>query len=293
MTDSKYLPAFNGWLRTMGEDVLSLANLLEAPDAPEPFRQASAESLHYLLRSAELIPEGLEALGYLEGAVAFRAIAERALVDGPEGRLAGDDLGASDELEPGAAEPRERRDASEPSEPEATDESPFGSSEDETVEPSADEAFARHEDGPVGLGADGAVDPTEGGPVGLGEPDAIEPSADEAFARREDGPVEPRAGRGPVPTEGRVPRLAADVALIREFLGEDMPRLFTLVLTPAATTRAGRAAAELMDDDELRSTTLRDARRWVERYRAPELRSSAEELVKLRSFFRTRLRREP
>jgi hypothetical protein len=90
-----------------------------------------------------------------------------------------------------------------------------------------------------------------------------------------------------------VPRLAADVALIAEFLGDDMPGLFTLALAPAATTRAGRSAAELLVDVELRGSTLRDARQWVERYRAPELRASNEELVKLGAFFRTRLRREP
>jgi uncharacterized membrane protein YkvA (DUF1232 family) len=64
--DPKFLPVFAGWLRTMGEDVLSLANLLDSPEAPEAFRSVSAEALHYLLRSADLIPEGLEALGYLE-----------------------------------------------------------------------------------------------------------------------------------------------------------------------------------------------------------------------------------
>ena len=43
MTDPNYLAVFSGWLRVMGEDVLSLANLLETPDAPLPFRHASAE----------------------------------------------------------------------------------------------------------------------------------------------------------------------------------------------------------------------------------------------------------
>lgn len=197
MTDSKYLPAFDGWLRTMGEDVLSLANLLEAVDAPRPFRQASAQALQYLLRSAVLIPEGLEALGYLEGAFAFRVIAQRALVEGS------------------------------------------GNSSMEGATPDGPEAADRVEQ-----------------------------------------------------SEGRVPRLAADVELIREFLGEDMPRLLELALAPAATTRAGRAAADLLDDDELRGTTLHEARQWVERYRAPTLRATDEEHVMLRSFFRTRLRRD-
>ncbi len=191
----------------MGEDVLSLANLLEASDAPLPFRQASAESLQYLLRSAGLIPEGLEALGYLEGAFAFRVIAQRALVEPAEGS---------------------------------------------------------------------EVEPSEGSEVEPSEGSEVEPS--------EGGKVEP--------AQGRVPRLAADVELIAEFLGEDMPGLYERALAPSATTRAGRAAAELLEDDELRGATLRDARQWVERYRAPELRASDEELVKLRSFFRTRLSRE-
>jgi hypothetical protein len=179
--DPKFLPVFAGWLRTMGEDVLSLANLLDSPEAPEAFRSVSAEALHYLLRSADLIPEGLEALGYLEGAFALRVLAQRTLATHPE--LA--ELGA----------------------------------------------------------------------------------------------------------EGRVPRLGADAALVGEFLGDDLPRFAELVLAPAASTHQGRAALDLLTDDELRAAVLRDAREWAELYRAPELGDGREEIVKIASFFRTRLRR--
>jgi hypothetical protein len=178
--DPKFLPAFAGWLRTLGEDVLSLANLLEAPEAPEPFRLVAAEALQLLLRTAELIPEGLEPLGYLEGAFAFRVLAQRALQTHPE--------------------------------------------------------LAEHG------------------------------------------------------VEGRVARLAADVALVAEFLGDDLPRFEQLTLAPAATTRAGRAAPDVLVDEELRGALLRDAREWVELSRMPELADGREELVKIGSFFRTRLR---
>jgi hypothetical protein len=77
--DPNLLPIFSGWLRTLSEDVLSLANRLEASDTPTPLRTASAEALQYLLRSADLVPDGLEDLGYLETAFAFRLIARRAL----------------------------------------------------------------------------------------------------------------------------------------------------------------------------------------------------------------------
>ncbi|HTV19067.1 MAG TPA: hypothetical protein VMG12_10360 [Polyangiaceae bacterium] len=181
MTDPKFLPAFAGWLRLMGEDVLSLANLLDAPEAPAPFRQAAAEALNALIRQAQLIPEGIEALGYLEGAFAFRVIAEHALAGSPE-------------------------------------------------------------------------------------------------------PVEGAA-------DGRVPRLAADAALVTEFLGDDLPRFREIWLAPEATARAGRAAGELLEDEALRQEVLGEAREWVERYQAPELGEGPEELVKVESFFRTRLRR--
>jgi hypothetical protein len=181
MMDPKFLPTFAGWLRTMGEDVLSLANQLESSEAPEPFRRVSAEALQFLLRSAELIPDGLEAFGYLEAAFAFRVLAGHALDDHPE----------------------------------------------------------------------------------LGEPGA----------------------------EGRVSRLAADRGLVAEFLGEDTARFEALALAPAATTRAGRSAADVLTDDALRAEVLRDAREWVEHYRAPELGDGREELVKIGAFFRTRLRR--
>lgn len=175
-----FLSAFGGWLHTLGEDVLSLAHLLESPEAPEPFRAASAEALSYLLRAADLIPEGIEDLGYLEVAFAFRVLARRALGEG--------------------------------------------------------------EDGAGSL-------------------------------------------------EGRVPRLAAEAAVVVDFLEGDISSFCELVFSPAALSHASRPAADLLEDAELRATTLEQARAWVELYRAPELAAGEEELVKIRAFFRTRLRR--
>lgn len=189
MTDPKFSAAFSGWLRVLGEDVLSLANLLGTPEAPVPFRLAAAQALHGWLRLVELVPEGIEALGYLEGAFAFRVLAERAVAE----RAGGD------------------------------------------------------------------------------HPEAVPPDTD---------------------ADGRVPRLAADAALVAEFLGEDMARFRERWVSPEATTRAGRPASALLEDDALRHAVQHEAREWVERYDAPELGEGPEELVKIAAFFRTRLRRE-
>jgi hypothetical protein len=61
-------------------------------------------------------------------------------------------------------------------------------------------------------------------------------------------------------------------------------------LSPEATTRAGRPASALLEDDALHHDVQREAHEWVELYHAPELGDGPEELVKIDSFFRTRLR---
>jgi hypothetical protein len=218
VTDPKFLPAFSGWLHALGEDVLSLAHLLGLPEAAVPVRLAAAQGLHGLLRLVELVPEDIEALGYLEGAFAVRVIAERALAERPE---------------PAA---------------------------EAAVEPAAEAA--------VEPAAEAAVEPAAEA--------AVEPAAEAA--------VEPAA-------EGRVPRLAADAALVAEFLGDDLPRFREIWLSPAASTRAGRAASDLLVDEALRHDVQREAREWAEHYHAPELGEGPEELVKVEAFFRTRLRR--
>jgi hypothetical protein len=179
--DPKFLPLFSGWLRTLGEDVLSLSNRLESADTPGPFRQASAEALQFVLRSADLIPEGIEELGYLEVAFAFRVLARRTTSDNPE--------------------------------------------------------------------------------LVAGAP------------------------------ESRLVRLGEEAEAVAEFLAEDMTLLTEASLAPAATTLRGVPASALLENDERRAEVLAEARAWAEGYQPAEPSEGTEELIKIRSFFRTRLRR--
>jgi hypothetical protein len=179
--DPKFLPMYAGWLRALGEDVLSLANRLESEDTPGPFRQASAEALQYLLRSAALIPEGIEELGYLEVAFAFRVLARRVASD---------------------------------------------------------------------------------------HPDLIAAAS-----------------------ESRLARLGEEADAVAEFLSEDMPLFTEACFAPGATSYQGSAAPALLDDAERRATVLGEARGWAESYSPPEPSDGPEELIKISSFFRTRLRK--
>lgn len=77
-SDTSCLETFSRWLAEMPGEVTALCDVLESPlespSVPEPCRRASAESLAHLIRSIEIIPDGVEALGYLENLFAFRTI---------------------------------------------------------------------------------------------------------------------------------------------------------------------------------------------------------------------------
>lgn len=180
-TEARFLRSFQSWLDAMGSEVDALAKSLEVADAPEALRRASATSLAYVLRSFELIPEGLEALGYLDDLFVFRACAQRALLEDPEAA-----------------------------------------------------------------------------------------SFD---------------------TSGTFARLAAEAELVAELLGEDYEQLQAAAFAPGPAHAQGRRADELLSEPELCATALAEARAWIESYRAPELATGAEELVKIAAFFRTKLRR--
>lgn len=98
--ESRCLDAFPNWLRGLGDDARSLAGLLEQPEIGDAARRRAAAALNYLFKSLDLIPDGLEDLGFIDDAFVIRAAASAALADdgalskadgsGTVERLAGD-----------------------------------------------------------------------------------------------------------------------------------------------------------------------------------------------------------
>jgi len=84
---------FGAWLAGLGEEARELSRLLEREDAPEALRRFGAETLNQLLHAADLIPEGIEDLGYLETLFAFRMLAREACDAEPD--LSGADPGGT------------------------------------------------------------------------------------------------------------------------------------------------------------------------------------------------------
>jgi uncharacterized membrane protein YkvA (DUF1232 family) len=75
--DSRCLDAFPGWLRSLGEDAAQLAALLEQADASSAAQRGAASALNYLFKSLDLIPDGLEDLGFVDDAFVLRVAALR------------------------------------------------------------------------------------------------------------------------------------------------------------------------------------------------------------------------
>ena len=79
----RYLDTFPSWLTSLGADALEVARVLADDGAPTPVRALLAGSLNYLFKSLDLIPDGIEDLGFLDDTFVLRVAAENALTAGP------------------------------------------------------------------------------------------------------------------------------------------------------------------------------------------------------------------
>ena len=80
-TDSKCLETFPEWLRSLGTDALDLSGAVGNADAPDAVRRYAAAGLNYLFKSLDLIPDGIEDLGYLDDAFVLRVAAKLAVAE--------------------------------------------------------------------------------------------------------------------------------------------------------------------------------------------------------------------
>jgi uncharacterized membrane protein YkvA (DUF1232 family) len=79
--DARCLEAFPVWLKLLAEDARKLAAVIESPALAESARKGAATALNYLFKSLDLIPDGLEDLGFVDDALVFR-VASRSVPQG-------------------------------------------------------------------------------------------------------------------------------------------------------------------------------------------------------------------
>ncbi len=70
--ENRCLDAFPNWLRSLGDDARALSAVLENPAASDSARRRIAGALTYLFKSLDLIPDGLQDLGFVDDAFIFR-----------------------------------------------------------------------------------------------------------------------------------------------------------------------------------------------------------------------------
>jgi uncharacterized membrane protein YkvA (DUF1232 family) len=92
--DSRFLEIFPAYLRSLGEDAGALGTVV-ASDAPDEARRYVVAGLNYIFKSLDLIPDGIDDLGFLDDAFVLRVAAALATDEGgpasePLARLAGD-----------------------------------------------------------------------------------------------------------------------------------------------------------------------------------------------------------
>jgi uncharacterized membrane protein YkvA (DUF1232 family) len=81
--ESRCLEVFPAWLQSLADDARALGQVLESA-VEEDLRRSAASALNYLFKSIDLIPDGLEDLGFLDDAFVFRvAMARAAAADAP------------------------------------------------------------------------------------------------------------------------------------------------------------------------------------------------------------------
>jgi uncharacterized membrane protein YkvA (DUF1232 family) len=77
--ETRCLDAFPQWIRSLAEDATALAQLLSTDSLPQDARRFVAGGLNYVFKSLDLIPDGLEGLGFLDDAFVLRVAAGLAL----------------------------------------------------------------------------------------------------------------------------------------------------------------------------------------------------------------------
>ena len=75
---TKYLDLFPAWLRGLGEDASELVELVPVTGISNEVRECIAGGVNYLFKSLDLIPDGIDDIGYLDDAFVLRVAAELA-----------------------------------------------------------------------------------------------------------------------------------------------------------------------------------------------------------------------
>ena len=82
--DPRYLELFPQWLRSLGEDAAQIGDVLTGTAADDEATRSLVSGLNYVFKSLDLIPDGIDDLGYLDDAFVMRVACSLAGAARPE-----------------------------------------------------------------------------------------------------------------------------------------------------------------------------------------------------------------
>jgi uncharacterized membrane protein YkvA (DUF1232 family) len=84
--ETRCLNFFPDWLQTLGADAADVSKILASPSASLSVKKYAAGALNYLFKSLDLIPDGVEDLGFLDDAFVLRIAASLIVAESQEMR---------------------------------------------------------------------------------------------------------------------------------------------------------------------------------------------------------------
>jgi uncharacterized membrane protein YkvA (DUF1232 family) len=83
--DPRYLEVFPQWLRSLGDDARSVADVLGGGAKDDAATRCLVSGLNYIFKSLDLIPDGIDDLGFLDDAFVLRVACAQAAGEGAAG----------------------------------------------------------------------------------------------------------------------------------------------------------------------------------------------------------------
>jgi len=84
--ETRCLNTFPDWLQTLGADAADISKILSSPSASLSVKKHAAGALNYLFKSLDLIPDGVEDLGFLDDAFVLRVAAAHIVAESQDMR---------------------------------------------------------------------------------------------------------------------------------------------------------------------------------------------------------------
>jgi uncharacterized membrane protein YkvA (DUF1232 family) len=84
LIDARYLEAFSQWLRSLGEDASAVGKIVAMKSGNDDATRSLIAGLNYVFKSLDLIPDGIDDLGFMDDAFVLRVACALAAASRPE-----------------------------------------------------------------------------------------------------------------------------------------------------------------------------------------------------------------